>query len=255
MRVMTVLSAALPTKGVRYVTEGDSYRLGQCTLDLHIPVKTGFPTVVWLHGGGLVEEDGRPVRISEDIGQAVVRYRLMTHENGLQGADCIRDAAEAVAWTLKHIADYGGDPKKVFVSGYSAGGYLAMMVGMDGRYLAEHGVKTTDIAGLVPISGQATRHFNVRRYAGDKDPSAMPKVDELAPLKYCTKDMPPILSVCGEPPYEWPGRSEENRLLIGSCTALGHCKARFVQLPYCDHGRVVDAAFPFLEFFVRGRLP
>jgi len=256
--VVTKVSAPavrLPTEGIRYVTEGDAHRLDYCKLDLHIPAKAGFPTVVWLHGGGLTDEDGRPVKISEDIGQAVVRYRLMTRTNGLQGGDCIRDAAAAVAWTLKHIAEYGGDPKKVFVSGYSAGGYLTMMVGMDGRYLAEYGVKPTDVAGLVSISGQATRHFNVRRYAGDKDPPALPKVDELAPLHYCTKDMPPILCVCGEPPYEWPGRSEENRLLIGSCTALGHRKARFAQLPYCDHGRIVDAAFPYLEFFVRGRLP
>ena len=50
-------------------------------------------------------------------------------------------AAAAVAWTLRHIGEYGGDSNKVFVSGMSAGGYLTMMVGMDSKWLAAHGVR------------------------------------------------------------------------------------------------------------------
>lgn len=242
-------------KDISYVTEGDAYRLARCKLDLRLPVETGFPTVVWFHGGGLTGGGKHFLEISRRIGLVSVNYRLMNATNGVQGADCIADAAEAVAWALRNIAAYGGDPKKVYVSGMSAGGYLTMMVGMAPAYLAKHGCRPTDLAGLVPISGQATKHFAVRKFAGDRKPQFAPQIDELAPLHWVGRDLPPILDVCGQPPYEWKCRSEENRLLVASCTALGHPNARFVQCEFCDHGRTFGAALPYLEFFVLGRMP
>ena len=227
-----------------------------CVLDMRYPAaETGFPTVVWFHGGGLTGGSRQFVPLTDrKIAQVAVEYRLLG-KGATQGEDCIEDAAAAVAWTIKHVAEYGGDPKKVFVSGMSAGGYLTMMVGMDPKYLAAHGIANTDLAGLVAISGQATKHFNVRKFSGDNDPQYQPKIDTLAPLAHVSAKLPPILCVCGQPPYEWKCRSEENRLLIASCVALGHERARFVEAPYCDHGRVYKAGLPYLEMAVRGRLP
>ena len=227
-----------------------------CLLDVRVPAgETNFPTVVWLHGGGLTKGNRHFVPLMDDkIAQVAVGYRLLG-KDAVQGGDCIEDAAEAVAWTLRHIGEYGGDSNKVFVSGLSAGGYLTMMVGMDPKYLAAHGVRCTDLAGLVAISGQATKHYAVRKFAGDNDPQYLPKIDDLAPLAHVAANLPPILCVCGQPPYEWKCRSEENRLLIASCVALGHKRARFVELDYCDHGRVYDAAMPYLEMYIRGKLP
>jgi acetyl esterase/lipase len=226
-----------------------------CELDLYIPQGvSNFPVVVWFHGGGLTGGHRKflPL-VSKDIAQATVEYRLLG-KGAKTGVDCIEDAAAAVAWTMKNISRYGGNVKKVYVSGMSAGGYLTMMVGMDPKYLAAHGIKTTDLAGIIPISGQATKHFNVRKYAGDKDPKFLPKIDELAPLAHVSANIPPILSVCGQPPLEWKCRSEENWLLIASCVALGHKNAKFVQLDYCNHGRAYTAGLPYLEMFIQGKL-
>ena len=60
---------------------------------------------------------------------------------------------------------------------------------------------------------------------------------------------------CGEEPWEWKCRSEENRLLISSCVALGHDKAWFVSCPFADHGRAFTAGVPYVEMFVQGRIP
>lgn len=227
-----------------------------CVLDVRYPSSaTGFPTVVWIHGGGLT--DGRRHFVpltNKTIAQVSVGYRLLG-KGATAGKDCIEDSAAAVAWSLRHITDYGGDVKKVYVSGMSAGAYLAMMVGMDPRYLATHGVRNTDLAGIVALSGQATTHFNVRKFAGDDDPQFRPKIDDLAPLAHVSADIPPILCVCGQPPYEWKCRSEENRLLIASCVALGHKNAKFVQLDYCNHSRAYTAGLPYLEMFVLGKMP
>lgn len=227
-----------------------------CRLDVRVPAGgTGFPTIVWFHGGGLTAGERHFVPIvDQGIAQIAVGYRLLGRDAG-RGEDCIEDAAAAVAWAFAHIADYGGDPAKIFVAGMSAGAYLSMMVGMDGSWLAAHGLSNRAIAGIGALSGQATKHFAVREYAGDKDPQYAPKIDRLAPLAHVSADIPPILCVCGEPPWEWPCRSEENRLLIASCTALGHPRARFVLCAYCDHGRTYPAALPYLEMFIHGELP
>ena len=237
-------------KGISYASQD------RCRLDVKRPKGvTNFPTVVWFHGGGLTNGDRHFINIDESIAQVAVSYRLLGKNGLTDGEACIRDAAAAVAWTLENIGRYGGDPKKVYVSGMSAGGYLTMMVGMAPKYLKERGHDIRELAGLAPVSGQATTHYNVRKFGGDTDPQFLPKIDALAPLAYCSKDIPPIISICGEEPWEWKCRSEENRLLISSCKALGHVKASFVSLPYCDHGRAFDAGVPYVEMFVKGRMP
>ena len=228
----------------------------RCKLDVKWPKgMTNFATVVWFHGGGLTGGGKHFIRIDESIAQVAVNYRLLGKDGLTDGAECIRDAAAAGAWTRANIAKYGGDPKKVYVSGMSAGGYLTMMVGMAPQYIKERGHDIGELAGLAPVSGQATKHFNVRKFGGDADPQYLPKIDVLAPLAYCSKDIPPIISICGEEPWEWPCRSEENRLLISSCVALGHDKAWFVSCPFADHGRAFTAGVPYVEMFVKGRIP
>ena len=216
---------------------------------------TNFPTIVWFQGGGLSGGKRHFIELRDTkIAQVAVEYRLLGGA-AKQGEDCIDDAAAAVAWTLRYIAEYGGDTNRVYVSGMSAGGYLTMMVGMDPRWLAKYGASNKALAGLAPISGQATKHFAVRKFAGDSDPQYLPKIDDLAPLAHVGADFPPIVDICGQPPYEWKCRAEENRLLIASCVALGHQWARFVECDFCDHGRVFGAALPYVEMFVQGKLP
>ena len=257
-RLMLAVAAALAAVGAvaeTQTTSGVPYAdRPECLLDVRVPNGvTNFPTVVWFHGGGLAGGNRHFVPLTEDkIAQVAVGYRLLG-KGAKRGEDCIEDAAAAVAWTLRHIGEYGGDSNKVFVSGMSAGGYLTMMVGMDPKWLAAHGAKNTDLAGLVALSGQATKHFNVRKFSGDDDPQFLPKMDDLAPLAHVAANLPPIMCVCGQPPYEWKCRSEENRLLIASCVALGHKNAKFVQLDYCDHGRAYTAGIPYLELFVKGK--
>ena len=244
-----LIAATRKEVGIKYADSPE------CVLDMRMPVGvTNFPTVVWFHGGGLTGGSRHFVPLADEkIAQVAVDYRLLG-KGAKRGEDCIADAAAAVAWTMKHVVEYGGDANKVFVSGMSAGGYLTMMVGMDPKYLAAHGARNTDLAGLVALSGQATKHFAVRKFAGDGDPQFLPKIDGLAPLAHVSANLPPILCVCGQPPYEWKCRSEENRLLIASCVALGHRNARFVELDYCDHGRAYAAGLPYLEMFVNGKL-
>ena len=228
-----------------------------CKLDLKLPQGlTNFSTVVWFHGGGLDHGRAEFVPLQDPaIAQVSVEYRGHTADHPVPGDEILRDGAAAVAWVLEHIADYGGDPKSVYLAGISAGGYITYMVGMAPWLLKERGHSNLDLKAIIPFSGQVTKHFNVRKFAGDNDPQFLPKIDELAPLNWCSKDIPPIVSICGQEPWEWKCRSEENRLLISSCVALGHDKAWFVSCPFADHGRAFTAGVPYVEMFVKGRIP
>jgi acetyl esterase/lipase len=109
------------------------YMQERCRLDVYYPVdKKNFSTVVWFHGGGL--EGGNrfiPAALQEQ-GVAVVAANYRLHPQ-VQSPAYVEDAAAAVAWTFKHIAEYGGSPDKIFVSGHSARGYLTSMIGLDKR--------------------------------------------------------------------------------------------------------------------------
>src|SRR5678816_4631896 len=65
----------------------------------------------------------------------------------------IRDVAKSFAWVQKHIAEYGGDPKRVLVGGHSAGAQLAALICIDDRYLKAEGVSFDVLVSCVPVDG------------------------------------------------------------------------------------------------------
>ncbi|MCC7358339.1 MAG: alpha/beta hydrolase [Anaerolineales bacterium] len=64
-----------------------------------------------------------------------------------------QEIAAALAWTLEHAAEYGGDPRKVVVAAQSAGAHLAALALLDPQFLAAHGHSTAEVRGLCGISG------------------------------------------------------------------------------------------------------
>ncbi len=245
--------------GLTYKTLSDlSYRNGdtlteamteRCKLDLYYPeAKPGFPTVIWFHGGGLT--GGRkaipaPLR-NQGIAVIAVGYRLSPN---VPVTGCLEDAAAATAWVFRHIADYGGSPERIFVSGHSAGGYLTSMIGLDRHWLAADGIDADQIAGLIPFSGHTITHFTARKEKGIKD--TQPVVDELAPLFHVRADAPPILLITGDRELEMLGRYEENAYFWRMLKVNGHPRCDLKELQGYDHGGMAIPAFPLLLRFVR----
>ena len=96
-------------------------------------------------------------------------------------------------------------------------------------------------AGLLLISGQMTTHFQVKADLGYPGEQFAPVIDALAPMRYCSKHLPPMLLVTGESPLEMPARTEENAFMAASCRALGHPKCEHYILGGHDHGSCVDS--------------
>ncbi|GAB1453606.1 alpha/beta hydrolase fold domain-containing protein [Draconibacterium sp.] len=224
--------------------QNDNYIAERCKLDIYYPEKSkGFTTVVWFHGGGITSgEKHIPDKLkNQGIAVVAVNYRLNPKVN------CpayIEDAATAVAWTFKHISEFGGDPTKIVVSGHSAGGYLASMVGLDKKWLAKYDIDANQIAMLIPFSGHCITHMTIRKERGI--PDTQPIVDEFAPLYHVRADAPPLILITGDRELEMLGRYEENAYMMRMMKVVGHQKTKLYELDSFDHGGMYSPALEVL---------
>jgi acetyl esterase/lipase len=126
-------------------------------LDIYAPEgATNLPVVFWIHGGGWQTGDKTDVQLKPHFfskrGFVFVstNYRLLPQ---VEMDVLIRDVAGSLGWVHRHIADYGGDPGRLFVMGHSAGAQLAALLCIDERYLSAEGVPFDALKGCVPVDG------------------------------------------------------------------------------------------------------
>src|SRR5713101_1208420 len=94
-------------------------------LDVYSPHNAkNLPVVFWIHGGGWQTGDKTSVQIKPQVfvdkGFVFVstNYRLLP---SVDMATIVRDIARSIRWVHDHIAEHGGDPKRLFIMGHSAG--------------------------------------------------------------------------------------------------------------------------------------
>ena len=239
----------LTAENISYRGQGDRYAMSRCKLDVYYQQeKSGTPVVVWFHGGGLTGgEKFIPEELkNEDLTVVAANYRLLPQA---ELSECIDDAAAAVAWTFRHIADYGGDPRKIYVCGHSAGGYLTNMIGLDKKWLGKYGIDADSIAALAPFSGHAISHFAYREARGMKP--TQPSIDEFAPLYYVRADAPPLIIISGDRELEMLGRYEETAYFWRMMKVNGHKETYIYELDGYDHGAMASPAFHILKNYIR----
>ncbi len=229
---------------VPYRTDADlsDYAKERCRLDIVHPVGgRDLPTVIWFHGGGLTQGERQIPDAFRGKNMVLVgpTYRLSPQ---VKVAAIIDDAAAAVAWTCKNIEQYGGSPRKIYLTGHSAGGYLSLMVALDKKKLGDHGIDANQLAGVAPYSAQTITHFVARGERGI--PDTKPVVDEFSPLFHVRKDAPPMLLITGDREREMLGRYEENAYLRRMMKVVGQGQTTLHELPGADHGGMVGPAHP-----------
>jgi acetyl esterase/lipase len=106
----------------------------------------------------------------------------------------VQDGARAVAWTVAHVGEYGGDPRRITLMGHSAGAHLAAMLAYNREVLDAR-------------SRAAVRAFVGLAGAYDFVPSEAPIREALTvdagtegamPVRYVQGGEPPSLLVTGD---------------------------------------------------------
>lgn len=163
-------------RDIPYAGEADKKR----SLDVYAPAGAkDLPVVFWIHGGGWVVGDKDQVKLKPqmfmDRGFVFVstNYRLLPE---VDMATLTGDVAKAFRWVEDHIAEYGGDPKRVLVGGHSAGAQLAALLCTDERYLKREGIGFNVLIGCMPVDG---------------DTYDIPAIIETAETRWRVHHMPP----------------------------------------------------------------
>jgi acetyl esterase/lipase len=234
---------------ISYTESTDEYAKERCKLDVYYPTNLkDAPVVVWFHGGGIEGGNKHIDSQLKNSGLVVVaaNYRLLPKADI---DDILDDAAAAVAWTYKNIAEYGGSRRKIFLVGHSAGGYLLDIIGLDKKWLAKYGVDADSLAGLVPFSGQCITHYNIRKKQGISPLQAT--IDQYAPLTYVRPDAPPIVIISGDRELELYGRYEEQAYFWRMLKLVGHKDVTLYEMQGYDHGAMPAPAYHILKQHIK----
>lgn len=192
-------------------TSGDERHL----LDVYAPKKARsgkLPVVVFIHGGNwnsgnknLYSFVGRRLA-KQGVVAVIINYQLAP---AVQVPAMANDCAQAVRWATQHIAEFGGDPNRIFVMGHSAGGGLAALLATDDRLFSQLGLTENPVKGAILDDAAGLDMFDYltkMEYPNDrqylipygKDPAVWRAV---SPMYYVSDHTPPMLIYSGGRTY------------------------------------------------------
>jgi len=184
-------------------------------LDLYRPRgdRGPLPTLIQIHGGGWVggSKEGNALRFLPylEMGWAVVNVQYRLGRVGLAPA-AVEDCLCALRWVVRNAEQYGLDASRIVVTGYSAGGHLALTTGItpasEGLDRQCPGDEPLEVAAIVNWYGitdvaDLLEGANLRSYAVQWLGSMTDRKEvaaRVSPLTYVRSGLPPILTIHGD---------------------------------------------------------
>ena len=168
-------------------------------LDIYrpLPAISNAPVVVFFYGGSWnngSKDDYAFVGealASRGVVVVIADYRLYPQ---VRYPAFLQDGAKAVAWTYHHGAEYGADPKQLYVMGHSSGAYNASMLALDGRWLNAVGLAPSIFKGWIVLAGPYD-------FLPIENPDVKPvfffpdSPPESQPINHVSRDAPPSLLI------------------------------------------------------------
>ncbi|NEO56542.1 MAG: alpha/beta hydrolase [Okeania sp. SIO3B5] len=189
-------------KQIKYLTV-NNYDL---KLDIYQSLKNKpHPVVIFIHGGGWVD---RPKEVELffllpylKMGFSIVNVGYRLAAQSLAPA-AVTDCQSALRWTIKNAQKYNFDPEKIIVSGFSAGGHLAMTTAMLPTS-ADEELKVAAVVNWYGITDvkDLLEGPNVRDYALEwmgNQSDRLEIAEGISPINYVHSELPPIFTVHGD---------------------------------------------------------
>ena len=125
------------------------------TLDIFPAAAPNAPVFVFIHGGywrALSSKEFSGVALglhAQGITTVVINYALCPR---VTIDEIVRQTRAALAWTLRNIQQYGGDPARVAIGGHSAGGHLTAMA-LQTEWAEDYGLPQDPFVAAIAFSG------------------------------------------------------------------------------------------------------
>ena len=213
-------------------------------LDVYVPdgLKGPAPVVLFFYGGSWLgghKSDylafGQAFA-SAGIVTVVADYRVYPQ---VKYPAFVEDAASALAWVHGHIAQHGGDAARVFVSGHSAGGFNAVMLASEPKFIEARGGTLDWIRGVIGIAGPydflpLTDPAYIAIFHGANNPGSQP-------INHVTGPRPPMLLASGSvDSVVQPGNAD--RMAVKLKAAGG--EAKVIHYPGVGHIGIILSLAP-----------
>lgn len=233
-------------ENIEYVANGSNRQ----KLDLYLPAnsKSPVPVVLWIHGGGWsAGSKAKPaaVRLTER-GYAVASIGYRLSDEAIFPAQA-HDVNAALRWIRANDAKYNIDGTRVAVWGASAGGQLALLLGVGNNVAELEGTVEESAKDKLPVrcvidyfgtvEFRKPKDFplnnNRIKYLGGKSEDK-PQLAALAtPITHVTPDDAPVLIVHGD--ADKTVTISHSKALEESLKAAG-VTVKFITVPGAGHG-------------------
>ena len=151
------------------------------------------------------------------------------------------DAANALAWSFEHAAEYGGDRDQLFVMGHSAGAHLALMLATNAQWMASHQIEPTRLAGAIGLAGPynflpLTADDMIGMFGSTPEQQARSQ-----PINFVDGDEPPMLWLHGSADNTvWP----KNSTTLAQAVKAKGGRAEVITYPDVTHSGILLSVSP-----------
>lgn len=165
-------------------------------LDIFRPQRPGLaPVQIYIHGGYWISNDKKDCSYvalgftGAGFVNVVINYSLIPE---VAMKEQVRQCRAAVRWVAEHIRDYGGDPDRIYVTGHSAGGHLAVSL------LTDPDIVPGRIKGISSLSGLYDLEPVWLSFVNEKLGLIPRDVEALSPVRLQPRADVPLLLTIGD---------------------------------------------------------
>ncbi|SRX54854.1 alpha/beta hydrolase [Aequorivita sp. CIP111184] len=214
--------AAKKHKDISYINKVNPNIVNSPKLNVFTPRKASEekkPVLIFVHGGNW-NSGGKDTYgffgrnfAKKDVITVIPNYTLSPE---VSYDEMTQQTAEAIKWTQEHIADYNGDPDRIYLTGHSAGGHLVALATMNPKY----GIDPTTISGIILNDAAGLDMYNyLQKIPPGTENNYLttwtnnPETwKNASPIYYINENTPPIMMYLGSKTY--PSIKEGSRRFL-----------------------------------------